>query len=372
MTLFLATAPWLLMVVALPILLRQRPRLAATPARLPPDPPLVSVIVPTLDDARRVGPCLASLLDTDYPSYEIIVADVDSTDGTREIVAALETRAPDRVRLLDAGVTPVGWEWPAWACWRGYEVARGDLVLFTHAGTLHESTLLVRAVAALERERADLVSVFPRLTMQGFWERLIMPHIWLILTARLPTAPAVNRWQDPADAVASRYFVLFRRDAYEAVGGHEAVAGSYPDATDLARATLERGQRVFLAHGEAQLETRMYRSLYAIADDLASTTPRTWRVSVPGWAARLAAWTIPATPLLFFVAPPVILGGSLLGVMSGAATPWAFWASVLSLVFWLVVYARHRIRPAYAVAYPAGALISSLIFARSIIGWGRT
>jgi hypothetical protein len=371
MTLLLATAPWLLLIAALPFLLRQRPSLSAYPPGPTGGGPLVSVIIPTHDDARRVGASLSSLLDSDHGAYEVIVVDVDSQDGTREIVAALEERAPGRVRLLDAGVAPVGRSWRAWACWRGYGVARGELLLFTTPGTLHDSDLLGRAVAARTREEADLVSVYPRLTMQGFWERLIMPHIWFVLTARLPTAWSVNRWQDPADAVATNHFMLFQREAYEAIGGHDALAEHDPEAVTLARAVLATGRRLFLVHGEDHLEARMFRTLAAIADELTAATPLAARLGIPGGARTAVAWLVALTPLLFFVAPPLALAGVVVGAVRGAGAVWALWTTGLSLLFWLLVYARHRIRPAYAVAYPAGALVSSLIFARGILQQDR-
>jgi chlorobactene glucosyltransferase len=366
MTLILATAPWLLILAALPLLLRQRPDLTAYSRRGSPDPPMVSVIVPTHDDARRVGASLATLLDSDYPFYEIVVVDADSRDGTREIVAALESRAPDRVRLLDAGVAPVGRTWRGWACGQGHEAARGELLLFTRPGTYHDAGLLARAVAALEAEEADMVSVYPRLTMNGFWERLVMPHIWVVLTARLPTASAANRWQDPDDAVASKYFMLVRRDAYEAAGGHGSVAANDPEGPALAKALLGNGSRVFLVHGEAYLETRMYRSLARIADELAIRSAP-WRGSLPEWSTLLTAWLVVLTPVLFFVVPPVVLVGGALGLIRTSATAWAFQTTAISLIFWLVVYTRHRIRPAYAVAFPVGALVSALAFARGIL-----
>lgn len=366
MTLFFAIVPWLLLLAALPLLLRQRPTLSAHPARVGPAAPFVSVIVPTKDDAARLGTCLASLLDSDYPAYEVIVADAGSEDGTREIVAALEARAAESVRLLDAGVAPVGRTWRAWACWKGYAAARGELVLFTDPGTYHDSDLLGRAVAALEGESADLVSVYPRLSMHGFWERLVMPHLWLVLSARLPTAATVNRWQDPAYALASRHFMLFRRAAYDAVGGHAQVGEREPEAATLARSVVTAGGRLFLVHGEDQLEMRMYRRLGAIADELDTGAPRSFMLG-GGIVTRALTWIVPATPLLFFVVPPTLLAGALLGFSGAATAVWSAWATGLALVFWLVVYARHRIRPAYAVAYPAGALVSSLVLARALI-----
>jgi chlorobactene glucosyltransferase len=367
MSLLLSTAPWLLLLAVLPILLRQRPSLSAHAPMRGGDAPPVSVIVPTHNDAGRLGASLATLLDSDYPSYEVVVADAGSEDGTREIVAALEERAPGRVRLLDAGVAPVGWTPRRWSCWRGSQSARGQLLVFTRPGTVHESSLLGRAVAALETGRADLVSVFARLNMEGFWERLVMPHIWLVLTARLPTAAAVNRAQDAADAVASPHFLLLRREAYEAVGGHEAVGPAEPEASVLARGVLRSGRRVFLAHGEDYLEARMYRSLGGISDELIVAARSSGRDRSASWRAVAAAWMVAAMPLLFFVVPPVTLLLALSGLVGGPALGWAARTAALSLLLWLIVYARHRIRPAYAVAYPAGALVSALVFARAIL-----
>lgn len=370
MTLILATAPWLLVVAALPFLLRQRPSLADYPPRPGADDearPMVSLIVPTRNDARRIGACLATLLDTDYRPFEIIVVDCGSRDGTREIVEALESRTPERVRLLDAGPPEGGRSWRQWAYWRGYAAARGELLVFTRAGTLHDSELLGRAASALERERADLVSVYPRLNMRSFWERLIMPHVWVVLTARLPTPPMVNRGQEAVDAVASPHFLLFRREGYEAVGGHGALRQSDPSSATLARGLLTLGRRVFLVHGEDYLEYRLYRSFQRIADELGWDAPALWGAGLPRWAVGLSSWAVALTPLLFFVAPPVVMVGAALGLLGGVAAVWAFWATALCLLFWLVVYARHRIRPAYAVAFPVGALLSGYIFVRGVL-----
>jgi chlorobactene glucosyltransferase len=370
MSLFFAIVPWFLVVGALPFLLRQRPDLVDYPAGLTDAPgprPLVSVIVTTRNDARRIGPCLATLLDSRYRPYEVVVVDSGSGDGTREIVEALEKRSPERVKLLDAGPVEGDRSWRQWACWMGYQAARGELLVFTRPGTLHEDELLGRAVSALDREGADLVSVYPRLTMRGFWERLVMPHVWVILTARLPTPRAVNRGQDAIDAVASPHFLLFRREAYEAVGGHGALRPLDPSSAVLARAVLAAGRKVFLVHGERYLESRTYRSFWRLADELGSDVPALWSAGVPRRAVWLTSWLVALMPVLFFVVPPAVLLGVTLGLLSGTAAPWAFWATALSLGFWLVVYARHRIRPAYAVAYPVGAAVSAFIVVRGLV-----
>jgi chlorobactene glucosyltransferase len=367
MNLILATLPWLLIVAALPVLLRQRPSLAEYAARPPDGRPMVSIIVPTRNDARRIGACLATLLDTNYRPYEVIVVDCGSRDGTREIVEALEKRSPERVRLVDPGPVEGGRSWRQWACWKGYGVATGELLVFTRPGTLHDDELLGRAVSALDREAADLVSIYPRLTMRGFWDRLIMPHAWVVMTARLPTPPSVNRGRHAVDAVASPHLLLFRRGTYESVGGHGALRPWDPSSATLARAVLGEGKKVFLVHGEDYLESRMYRSFRRIADELGADAPALFSAGLPKWAVAPSSWAVALTPLLLFVVPPATLVAALLGLVRGAVAAWAFWATALCLVFWLVVYTRHRIRPAYAVAFPAGALATGYIFVRGIL-----
>ena len=64
---------------------------------------------------------------------------------------------------------PAGWYGKPWACEQGFRAAREELLLFTDADTRHAPGLLGRAVAALRREQADLVTVAPRQLCLGFW-----------------------------------------------------------------------------------------------------------------------------------------------------------------------------------------------------------
>lgn len=61
--------------------------LAESSAALPSALPMLSVIIPVRNDARRLDVCLASLSRQDYPSerYEVIVVDNGSTDDSAEV-----------------------------------------------------------------------------------------------------------------------------------------------------------------------------------------------------------------------------------------------------------------------------------------------
>lgn len=357
------------MVASLLLLVRRRPRLQDYPPLPAPAEasPRVSVVVPTRDDATRIGICLATLLGSDYPELEVLVVDHDSVDGTREIVESLHQRTPGRLRLLRTGDVPEGRPWRAWACLLGAREATGELLLFTEPGTVHESDLLGRAVAALQEERADLLTVKPRLTMQGFWERLVMPHVWLVLRARFPSARLVNRSRSPRNAVAYHQFMLFRREAYEAVGGHEVVGPGAVEDLAVPQAVAAAGRRLYVVHGDAFLETRMFRTFTDLAADWPAAVPHASRTTVAPWASAAMPWVAAAAPSVMFVLPPLMLLAGLIVPGGSGLALWGLRASVLSLLFWLVMYTVHRIRPAYAMIYPVGAAVTAMIFVRSIL-----
>ena len=95
----------------------------------------VSVIVATLNEAHRIGPCLDGLAAQIDPLLEILVVDSRSTDGTREIVAAYAAR-DRRIRLITDDPLPPGWVGKVWALETGLQHARGVWVLGIDADTL--------------------------------------------------------------------------------------------------------------------------------------------------------------------------------------------------------------------------------------------
>src|SRR5947209_17035251 len=50
------------------------------------DYPLVSIIVPARNEERNIRRCVESLLEQNYPNYEVIVVDDGSTDETPDIL----------------------------------------------------------------------------------------------------------------------------------------------------------------------------------------------------------------------------------------------------------------------------------------------
>ena len=354
---WLLAAPWILaLVVILYRYATRRPNLRDYPPA--PSGPLVSVIIPARDEARNIERCVRSILAATYPNIEVIVVDDNSTDGTGDLVERLGVGVGVGVRLVRGAELPPGWFGKQWALVQGYRVARGELLLFADADTKHEPELIARAVTARAAERADLFSVLPRQEVVTFWERLIQPHVFVALGARVGDLRRLNRTRTEWNAIANGQFILVTRESYEAVGTHEAVKNSVADDLMLAQTYVRNGRDIFLALAVEYMQTRMYESLREILE---------------GWTKNLALGAplmAPPVPWMRALFPYVMWMPSLLWAgppIAWVAFGWDFAAiaTVASLLTWIGIYAGERAPLRYALLYPLGVVMVAFIMIRS-------
>lgn len=220
--------------------------------------PEVSVIVPARNEASRIGRCLESLV-RQKGSFEVVVVDDQSTDGTASIAHAF-----DRVQVVSADPLPAGWSGKCNACWTGAKHASGSWLLFTDADTVHSGTSIATAVREAEDTGSALLSYSPEQEVRGFWERAVMPLVFADLAATFRPKDV----SDPASpaAAANGQFLLISRDAYDAVGGHAAVATDILEDVALARLVKQSGRRIRFRIGKGIVRTRMYQGLRQMAE----------------------------------------------------------------------------------------------------------
>ena len=247
------------------------------PAEPPADPPLVSILVPARNEERGIEACVGSLLAQDYPNCEIFVLDDHSDDGTGAIVgrliAAVTAKNPRlRASLISGWQLPGEWTGKNWACHQLAQTARGQFLFFTDADTQHAPGTVTAAVDYARRNRAGLVSAWPRLVTGTLGEKLVVPVIVLIGLAFCPLW--LQRWMQerPERArdrnvrgmgVANGQFMFFKRETYEKIGGHAAVRSHVVEDVSLGREVAQRipdGERLFNCEAFQFSQVRMYRS----------------------------------------------------------------------------------------------------------------
>jgi len=196
----------------------------------------VSIIIPARNEEANLGSCLESLVGQPGVSFEIIVVDDHSTDRTREIASSLPG-----VRVIDAGPLPVGWTGKNNAVAAGARVSRGEWLLFTDADTLHLPGSLVRALSEAQESGTEMLSYSPEQIAITFWEKAVLPVVFAELARQYPPAEV----SDPnSTAVAANgQYILVKRSAYDAVGGHAAVASSILEDVALPQDSLPLWRR---------------------------------------------------------------------------------------------------------------------------------
>jgi glycosyltransferase involved in cell wall biosynthesis len=266
---------------------------------------------------------------------EIIVVDDGSTDRTREIAQSFPA-----VRVVDPDPLPPGWSGKNNALAAGAKEARGRWLLFTDGDTVHRSGSLARSLAEARLQNAALLSYSPEQEVHGFWEKAVMPVIF----AELASSYRPSDVSDPASsaAAANGQYILVSREAYDAVGGHAAIATSLLEDVALARAVKASGRKIFFRYGGDAVRTRMYRSFAQLKEGWTKNLSLLFRSPVRLALLRLTEFTL-------------IVGSGAIAITTGLRGKWhsALVATILMIA--LYGFLLRRIRRAH-FSWDASAL----------------
>jgi chlorobactene glucosyltransferase len=327
------------------------PRLKATqPAQLPK----LSILIPARNETAVIGQTIRALLEQTTTNFELILLDDQSDDGTG--ASATQAAGGDnRFRLIDGTPLPPGWLGKNWACHQLSQAATGEYLLFADADVRWSPDALAGLLALAQAERADLLTIWPTQQTESWAERLVVPLMAFAILCYLPILPVhFTHW--PAFAAANGQCLLFRRAAYETVGGHTAVHNNVIEDVALAKAVKSHKLRLRMADGNRLISCRMYQNWTEVKAGFAKNILAGHGGSVPFLLlSTLFHWLIFLAPWVWFVATldawPLVLG--LAGVILRAGT---------------AVFSQQR--PLDALLMPVSVLLMSRIAFQSI-QWQR-
>jgi glycosyltransferase involved in cell wall biosynthesis len=225
----------------------------------------LTVIIPARNEEDCLGECLESLVSQSNEfwrlgrDWELLVVDDGSKDKTRSVAEGFPG-----VTVLTPNKLEKGWTGKANACWTAAQGARGEWILFTDADTIHEPGNLRRAMHEAEKHKVGLLSYSPKQLVSGLWQRALMPLVFSELALAYPP----DKVSDPElrIAAANGQFLLVKREAYRALGGHASVKGNILEDVELAFLAKRRKVGLRFRYAADALSSRMYRNLSSMIE----------------------------------------------------------------------------------------------------------
>jgi glycosyltransferase involved in cell wall biosynthesis len=215
----------------------------------------LSILIPARNEAHNLPYLLESLSPAQKEGVTILVIDDQSTDGTGDIGERFG------IMTYRTDPKPDGWSGKNWACQQGYDHLKNQqkmtkYILFTDADTTHHPEAVKTSLEWLHKCAADVLTARPYHRNPQFWEQLLGPFYLLISFI----TNAKNPHPSPQRFFSIGQYLLFRSDAYEAIGGHQAIRTELAEDLAIAKNCFLRGQK-FVVHPNADLyTTRMYAS----------------------------------------------------------------------------------------------------------------
>ncbi len=343
----------------------------------------LSVVIPVYNEAVNIADCLHAVQEglAGMSGIEVIVVDDQSTDATWAIAQTWATEhgsAPGFTVTVLAGQdrpTNTTWAGKNWACFQGAELAKGRMLLFLDADVRLKPGVAA-AFQTMDQERLDLLTLIPEITCGCLAEWIVQPLVVSVLLSGFDFTEVNDPKSDAA--FAAGHFMLFRRTAYDQLGGHRAVANQPVEDVELARLMKPAGLRLKFMAGREVASVWMYRSWGALWEGWT----KNWHL---GSRRDFAVTRLSVLIMLLACAVPWLGGLVLLGhgigsqtvtILDGVGGAIALWSIVLHYRLRQAIQSVVGIPLSYWWLTGVGGMVVSAIAVVSIIktetGWGWT
>lgn len=218
----------------------------------------MTVILTAKDEELNISDCALRILAQRGVELCLRIVDDRSSDDTPTIADRIAASDP-RCHVIHNCDLPEGWLGKSHACWLGATNASSEWLLFTDADVRLEPAAVASAIRCAEDRNLAMFSLWLRDDSVGFWEKLLIPLCGAMIV--IWYGHVSERSDARGNAFANGQFLLVRRNAYEACGGHRSVREALIEDIPLAHAVARSGFDVGSALGSELGGVRMYRSL---------------------------------------------------------------------------------------------------------------
>lgn len=329
--------------------------------------PSICAVIPARNEAELLPITVRSLLSQDYPgSFDIILVDDRSTDGTAKVAAevAAKLNQSQRLKIISGQPLPAGWTGKLWALEQGISFAQQqispDYFLLSDADIEHDSSNLLQLVTKAKTDNCNLVSLMVLLRCESFWEKLLVPAFVFFFQKLYPFAWVNN--PNKKTAAAAGGCILIESQALENIGGIKVIRQSLIDDCALAGAVKSNnrisaeGQKtgIWLGLTTSTRSLRSYPSLKSIWDLVARTAYT--QLNYSPW---LLVGTAIGMSFIYLVAPLSLLVGILTANWLVALLGLSAWL-LMSLAY-LPTVRLYKLSPLWTFSLSAIAFLYTLM-----------
>ena len=212
--------------------------------------PFVSIIIPARNEEKNIKKCLLSILNQNYPNFEVLAIDDSSTDNTLRIMNKIKENARDtsnKLKVISLSSKPDGWTGKTWASHQGYLHAQGKILLFTDADTcFFNNDAILYAISFLHDQNLDVLTGHAKIELTDFWSKVIMP-LWDFFSIILDQNPvAVNNTGSNAAYLVGSFYTMDRK-VLDRVGGFHSVRGAIKEDVELGQHIKRVGFKLKIA-----------------------------------------------------------------------------------------------------------------------------
>jgi glycosyltransferase involved in cell wall biosynthesis len=258
------------------------------------DLPKLSVIITAKDEANTIEHALQTILNTDYPDFEIIIVNDRSDDDTGKIIDTFAEQHPQIVPIHIATL-PANWIGKVHALHTATAKAKGEWLLFTDADVHHHPTLWQRAIELATSKQCAHLALLPNVPTPGILLQACVKAFGLLFL----TTAKVEHIEDPdkESAIGIGAFNLVNRAAFNRTPGFEWLRMEVADDYGIGIMMKKWGQKISFATAYDDLQVDWYPNVSSMIKGLEKN------IMAPG--TRFETLRLILSPLIFAA---VILG----------------------------------------------------------------
>jgi len=218
--------------------------------------PMVSVLIPMRNEEDNAQACLNSLTNQLYKNYEILVLNDNSTDNTAKILERIAEK-DERIKIINGKSLPDDWYGKPFALHQLSSEAKGEILLFTDADTVHSPASISWAVTNLELLETDMISGYIGQIFLTFGEIITVPLMFYLTGFVIPLF--INRFSKKHwFSAAIGQYIAIRHDVFKAIGGCETFRKKTSEDIYMSRYVKKMGYSTRFLNITEYVSCRMY------------------------------------------------------------------------------------------------------------------